>query len=162
MPTVTALDGRAAVAEISHQLGGVLSRLTLTQLASLPTDGGANTAWIIELPVRNSQGDTDVFEFRFEREGRGADEVDPAWSVQLSFDFEETGPVYAHVTVRGDEVTTRFRARDNGTADLIAGQLDRLRERFEKRGLTVNALACRPGEPPPTAAPPGNYVETRA
>ncbi len=161
-PTLPALDGRAAVTELSNQLSGVLARLTLSQLASLPTDASTNNAWIIELPVRNAQGDTDVFEFRFEREAHAPEDVEPAWSVQLSFDFESTGPVYARVTVRGDEVTTRFRARNKATSDLIAGQLDRLRSRFEERGLCVNALGCHTGEPPRSATVPGGFVETRA
>jgi hypothetical protein len=144
-----AADEPAALARhVLHQVEGALARVELGQLASLRSEGTNAPFWLLELPVRAPDGETDVLQLRIERDGGGTDAQGlPVWAVSLTFDFGALGPVHARVAVRGEQVSTLFSAEREATVARLRGELGSLESAFAQRGLTVGALGCRAGAP---------------
>jgi hypothetical protein len=133
---------------VLQQVEGVLARVELGQLASLRSEGTNAPFWLLELPVRAPDGETDVLQLRIERDGGGTDaQGQPVWAVALTFDFGDLGPVHARVAVRGEQVSTLFSAEREETVARVQAALGSLESAFAQRGLTVGALGCRAGAP---------------
>ena len=60
-------------------------------------------------------------------------------SALLHLDMENLGSVDVYVSMKGTKVSTQFRLKDDSALDLIAGHIDLLNERLNKRGYTMNA-----------------------
>lgn len=133
---------------VLQQVEGALARVELGQLASLRSEGTNAPFWLLELPVRAPDGETDVLQLRIERDGGGTDaQGQPVWAVSLTFDFGDLGPMHARVAVRGEQVSTLFSAEREETVARVQAALGSLESAFAQRGLTVGALGCRAGAP---------------
>ena len=60
-------------------------------------------------------------------------------SALLHLDMEHLGSVDVYVSMKDTKVSTQFRLKDDSALDLIAGHIDLLNERLNKRGYTMNA-----------------------
>ena len=60
-------------------------------------------------------------------------------SALLHLDMENLGSVDVYVSMKDTKVSTQFRLKDDSALDLIAGHIDLLNERLNKRGYTMNA-----------------------
>lgn len=60
-------------------------------------------------------------------------------SALLHLDMEHLGSVDVHVALTDQKVSTKFYLKDDSALDLIAGHIDLLNERLEKRGYSMNA-----------------------
>ncbi len=72
----------------------------------------------------------------------------PVWRIELAFDVAPLGPLQVQAQLAQGMLSSQLWAERAGTARLIDGELDHLRERLLAAGLTVNELACRQGTPP--------------
>ena len=134
--------------ELLRQVEGVLNRGQVHQLQNLHAENQGRPLWAMELPIRTEQG-IDLFDLRIERDAehqRGDSESIP-WSVTLAFDLDGLGPIRAAVSLRGDQITTRFWAERETTSTLFNQYLDTLRSRLHHAGLNVGRLECRCGMP---------------
>ena len=64
----------------------------------------------------------------------------------LHLDMEHLGSVDVYVSMKDTKVSTQFRLKDDSALDLIAGHIDLLNERLNKRGYTMNASFVKKGE----------------
>ena len=162
-PPPAAVDTGALLAELARQADGALARVQTTQINLLVQDG--QPPWLFELPVRHGD-DVDVLQLLLDREGDGAGDGERAWSVRLSFDFRELGPLHCLVVLRGGEVTTSWWAERQATAGLVDEHLSRLAERMRELGLDVGGMRCVHGKPPAAAVegttPGGRLLDERA
>ena len=67
-------------------------------------------------------------------------------SALLHLDMEHLGSVDVYVSMKDTKVSTQFRLKDDSALDLIAGHIDLLNERLNKRGYTMNASFVKKGE----------------
>ena len=67
-------------------------------------------------------------------------------SALLHLDMENLGSVDVYVSMKDTKVSTQFRLKDDSALDLIAGHIDLLNERLNKRGYTMNASFVKKGE----------------
>lgn len=153
-PTLTLRDSPGAVrSTLQRQAEGVLARLQLNQLVSIPHHDSQSVAWHMELPIQGASGKFDVWSLRISREKPGgrrpATAGKPIWSIILAFDLPELGPVQAQVSVGSGNVSTVFWTDRSATHALFERHLGELRERFKNAGLTIDHLACRQGIPAP-------------
>ncbi len=132
-----------------QQADGVLARLQICQLSALPTQDQAQPYLTFELPLRHGN-QVDVIQLRIEREETGSqDEADRQWTIQIAFDLEHLGPVHARLTLQNRNISTVFWAEQPRTADLFEQHLAELHGKLASAGLTVGAIRCQIGKPPP-------------
>lgn len=65
--------------------------------------------------------------------------ADGTVSALLHLDMEHLGSVDVHVSLTGQNVSTKFYLADDSTLDLIAENIDLLNKRLEKRGYSMSA-----------------------
>jgi hypothetical protein len=146
-------DASGPADHVLKQVEGALARVELGQLASLRSDDAHAQMWLLELPVRSPDGETDVLQLRIEQEAGGAPgEEQPVWAVSLAFDLAELGPVRARIAVRGEQVSTLFYAEREATVVRVRSELSDLEEALTERGLSIGSLGCRAGVPAPVPA----------
>ena len=135
--------------ELMRQVEGVLARGQVQQLNSLHAEQQVRPMWAMELPLRSDQG-IDLFDLRIERDkqqGEEYTEVMP-WSITLAFDLHGLGPVRAVVSLRGDQISTRFWAEHPETNLLFNQHLDLLHSQLSHAGINVGKLECQCGTLP--------------
>jgi hypothetical protein len=152
---LAASDAFAPADHVLKQVEGALARLELGQLASLRSDDASGPMWLLELPVRSPDGETDVLQLRIEQEASGAAEDSaPVWAVSLAFDLAELGPMRARIAVRGEQVSTLFFAERETTVARVRTELGDLEDALSERGLRIGSLGCRAGVPARSSDPP--------
>ncbi len=141
--------------QLLSRVEGVLSRVQLHQLASLPAVEGGRAEWMMELPIRNEQN-TNVVQLKIEQEtGGGAVQGANSWTVTLAFDVDPWGPMQARVTLRvmpggdpgGEQVSVQFWAEREHTVDVFQHALPQLQSALEDAGLTPASLSAIKGLP---------------
>lgn len=146
-------DAAETLRQLRQQVEGALARVQLGQLASLPAEDDGRRAWLLELPLRQPDGQVDVLALRFEEEAaRGHADESPRWQVSLALDLPGLGPVQAHIALRGGSVSARFQAESAATVRLFEHHLSELQQRLRAAGLAVGSLAAAQatGETPAT------------
>ncbi len=147
-----AAGARPVAAELLQQVDAGIARIQTSQLASLPNEATHSAVWTAEVPVRH-QNQTNVFDFRIARDGRGDTSTGmETWSVSLAFDLEQLGPVRALVSISGTQASVNLWAEQADTAQLFNNHLESLRSGMAGAGLGVGQVCCRHGVPP--TAPP--------
>jgi len=133
-----------------------VSRLQTHQLSSLAQtqtspDGTQVTTWQIEVPMRD-QRDIVPLQLKFQREDEPQqnrkEKPETLWKVELAFDVAPLGPLQVQAQLLQGSLSSQIWAENSRTADLIAAELDHLRQRLVTAGLNVGELACRRGTPP--------------
>ncbi|MEJ1159044.1 flagellar hook-length control protein FliK [Prosthecomicrobium sp. N25] len=181
-PTPSHLAGDAQPRDLARaalgEAEGALSRITLSQIASVPPDPEAPAAgaaaqaapppaqWTFEVPVRLPEG-TGVAQFQVERDGRGAAaEADgPTWRIRFSVDIALVGPVHARLSLVGQHLSVGIWTERPEAADLLAVEVAHLRQALEGASLAVDEIHLAAGRPPQAgdAAPgAGRFVDRSA
>lgn len=139
---------RLAAAAVSRLQTHQLSSLAQTQIGP---EGNLLTTWQLEIPMRNQQELVPV-QAKIQRDEspkKGAKEpAETLWRVELAFDLPPLGPLQVQAQLARGSVSSQLWAELPSTADLIASELNHLRERLTDAGLNVGELACRQGTPP--------------
>lgn len=161
-PAIAAGDSMdLALSVLLRQVAATIARFNVHQLHSVaqqqgvgPEPGVANS-WIVELPVRHGE-QVHVFQLLIDEEERERrkDEEDEgqrkgrAWKFTLRFDIDPLGPMYAQVRLVEHSVSARFWAEQPHTLRAVRAELDTLKGRLGKLGLTVEEMDCVQGAPP--------------
>ncbi|WP_181296647.1 flagellar hook-length control protein FliK [Pseudomonas sp. Q2-TVG4-2] len=133
-----------------------VSRLQTHQLSSLAQtqtgpDGTQVTTWQIEVPMRD-QREIVPLQVKLQREEETQhshkEKPETLWKVELAFDVAPLGPLQVQAQLLQGSLSSQIWAERSGTAQLIAAELDHLRQRLVTAGLNVGELACRQGTPP--------------
>ncbi|QGZ30516.1 flagellar hook-length control protein FliK [Stutzerimonas stutzeri] len=149
-------DDEADLELLLKLAAAAVSRLQTHQLSSLAQtqtnpDGTQVTTWQIEVPMRD-QRDILALQVKFQREEASqhsrSETPDVLWKVELAFDVSPLGPLQVQAQLMRGSLSSQIWAERSRTADLIAAELDHLRQRLVTAGLTVGDLACRQGTPP--------------
>jgi hypothetical protein len=153
------------------EASGALDRVRLLQIASLPDavrdgDPGRGARPLVEVPIALPGGQMPVMSLAVEREGRGpaGDGVGPTptWRMRLSLDLDETGPIHALVSMKGEEAGVTLWAERPETASKFRAALPALRDAFAEEALGLDTLQVRDGAPAqPRAARAGSFLDRR-
>lgn len=171
LPTLNAeIPPQEIVARLIDQTEAALSRLQLTQLASLPADGEPPARHldhiahplVVEVPIAFGQ-QTAVAQLRIGEEEHRAGETDaPGWVVRFSLDLEPLGPIHALVRLQGETIGVSLWAeRPETSARLKDGSAD-LDAALSGAQLQVSEIRVKAGKPeagPSTGA--GVFVDRR-
>jgi hypothetical protein len=148
-------NGEADLETLLKLAAAAVSRLQTHQLSSLAQsqvspDGTLLTTWQLELPMRDRQ-DLVPLQVKLQREEppeREKKDQETLWRIELAFDLAPLGPLQVQAQLLRGSVSSQMWAERAGTAQLIAAELEQLRERLSAAGLSVGELACRQGTPP--------------
>lgn len=155
-------EGEDSLENLLKLAAAAISRLQSHQLSSLEqtgrtADGNLLTTWQLEIPLRNAH-DIVPMQVKFQREEPPNDDrqdapesreiKDQLWRVELAFDLTPLGPLHVQAQLIRGNVSGQLWAQHADTAELIASQLDVLRQRLNDAGLSVTDLECHQGTPP--------------
>lgn len=131
---------------LQEELEGALATITLKQLAALQAHERGTCFWSFEIPVR-LQNEMHSIELRIEREDKASEEdmESEDWKVQLNVTLPQLGPIEAELFMRGSKVSVVIYAQQAETANLMDGNLHRLKSGLENAGLSVSVLLCHQG-----------------
>jgi hypothetical protein len=130
---------------------GVIARLESHQLMHLQQREPQQTQWFIDLPVRHEQH-TDVLRMHVQRDQRESQEEDAIWSFSVSFDFEQTGPMLAKLTL-AENLSIQFYAQRAATVDLIHAFAEQLETTLAELTHQAINIRIRQGMPHPDSLP---------
>lgn len=130
---------------------GVIARLESHQLMHLQQREPQQTQWFIDLPVRHEQ-QTDVLRMHVQRDQRERQEEDAIWSFSVSFDFEQTGPMLAKLTL-AEGLSIQFYAQRAATVDLIHAFAEQLETTLAELTHQPINIRIRQGMPHPDSLP---------
>lgn len=137
------------VVALRHGIDAALARLVVNQIDSLPRDTSMAAPLVIELPLWWN-GRPGMLRMRIEPDdaARHEENAAPGWSVWLSLEPGELGPVHCRLQLRGEQVSAGFWAERETTAALFRENLGKLESGFQQEGLTPRHMHCQAGKPP--------------
>ncbi len=137
---------------LAMQIEGALARLHVNQLASLSSPQQL-PLWVIELPLRHDNH-IDLVQLRIEQNtsSHTPDAQERPWSISLALEPGDLGPLYARITLLGQQVSVTLWAEENTTASLANRNIERLQDDLAQAGFNIGTLHCQQGSPP--HAPP--------
>ncbi len=151
-PTAASLVPDAARA--SAETEAALARIELNQLRAVPRGEGAPPGWLVEVPVRSGDRQ-DLLTLRVEPDPRTDPDGHPrGWSVSLSLDLPELGPIQARVGWQAHTVTATLWAERPETLDRLGRHSGELADALRAAGLAPAAIRCLPGPGPGPRPPP--------
>lgn len=136
--------------ELRTRTRQALARMVLHQWSSIESSHENHSLrWLVELPLRSQDG-IDIIHMLLERDcrRRQKNDEDPSWRVALALSLPELGPIHAHITLAGKQVTTRFWVESPESLRRLRAALPNLRQALEGRSLEVTVLNASAGEPP--------------
>lgn len=152
VPAVTTSAGLNSALELTTtlatQVEGALARLHINQLASLSSTPNG-PLWAIELPLRRDNK-IDLIQLRIEQDATShtAHTQERPWSISVGFELDDLGPVYARITLLGEQVSVTLWAEENTTAILANHNIEQLQHDLTQAGFHAGALHCQQGKPP--------------
>ena len=66
----------------------------------------------------------------------------------MGFELDDLGPVYARITLLGEQVSVTLWAEENTTAILANHNIEQLQDGLTQAGFHAGALHCQQGKPP--------------
>ncbi|MDZ4296759.1 MAG: flagellar hook-length control protein FliK [Moraxellaceae bacterium] len=130
---------------------GVISRLESHQLMHLQQRDPQQTQWFIDLPVRHEQH-TDLLRMHVQRDSHEGQEDETIWSFSVSFDFEQTGPMLAKITL-AEGLSIQFYAERAATVGLINEFAEHLQTTLAELTHQHISIRIRQGMPHPDSLP---------
>ncbi len=161
-PALNDLDTQA-IAALQHRTDAALARVIMNQIDSLSRDASATTPLVVELPLRwNDQPAVLRLHIEPDDAARREENAVPGWSVWLSFEPGDLGPVHCRLQLRGEQVSAAFWAEHEATTALLRENIERLGSGFQQEGLTPQHLRCQTGRPPLPAPRRHDILDERA
>ena len=131
---------------LEEQVKGVLSKIVVDQLISLPEDARTKQSWNLEIPFLDDQQAASI-KLIIDREQRRKNNPETLqWSVFIELQPPKLGTIQAKITVTEQGVNAYFRAAHEDTNQLIQSNLALLREQLHSMGLQTGELGSRQGQ----------------
>ncbi len=132
---------------------GVLARLTLDQLNSLPKDDALKHSWTLELPFFHIQADDSVkLQIELDQHHAEAD-TGKNWAVSITITPPELATIHCRVSCYDGTINTRFWSEAIDTVNTINAHLDHLKKQLESKGLISGFMQADQGMPTQTDKP---------
>jgi len=132
--------------QLIRQVESSLARTQLHQLNTLQDQDSGKLAWSMEIPVQQ-EDETHLVKLDIEKES-DKQEGEAAVTVNLAVNLESLGPVYARITLVGNNVSVVFWAEQEYTFTLANNSVHELQSNLEKSGFQSPKINCHHGQPP--------------
>lgn len=144
-------DNQELLKDSLQKAQGALAKLTLDQLNSLPKEESPKQAWSLELPFFHDKY-ADSVRMEIEQDKAGGENRQPSWAVNISVTPPGLATIHCRITCYDGSVNSRFWSEAAETVEKINGNLDYLKQQFEKNGLTAGFMEAHLGRPKPADA----------
>ena len=126
---------------------GLLAKLTLDQIKSLPQDDSPKQSWILELPfVERQQAHSVQIEIEQDKAGDSESEQ-KNWLVSITITPPELATIHCKISRYDGSINTRFWSEGAATIEKINAHLDYLKQQLEQKGLTIGFMEAYQGKP---------------
>ena len=149
-PGLTALLASAGEHDVASLIGrlhadvhAALARIEVTQLEATTVP-----AWLIEIPLRGRDDETDVLQLLLEAPA-DSDTQARAWTLGFTLDLPALGPVQGELQLRDLRLAVRLWAQRGESTAQLEQQFGALRHRLAACGLLLDQLTCQTGLPKP-------------
>ncbi|MDH5631709.1 MAG: flagellar hook-length control protein FliK [Gammaproteobacteria bacterium] len=164
-PVAELLPGQKPVMpDLMKDVTAALGRINILQLFSGHADAAVQTWWT-ELPFVNASH-VEVLPLVIEQDSSHVTGGDGKhrWTVNLGFDLDGIGALYARIAMVETQVSVQFWAEREESVDKVNSFLSTLRSDIESDGLSISILHCDHGQPSQTltSALPDQTLELRA
>jgi hypothetical protein len=152
---------QAVIGHLQHRVEAARSRLLLQQAAS--AGGKPSTGpWLFELPLATPQGAA-IAQFQIDADESSETEpnTERTWRARFTLDVGGTGPVHAHLALRGEDLMLGLFAESDETAARLDQDRTQLADALQAEALNPQ-IAIRPGAPKTAPAPVGRFVDSAA
>ena len=150
-PTLSDADSNLEILrQLLRDVRGTLTRQESHQLLHLQQND--KTQYMIELPVRSNDG-IDVWQLHFHKfDKTDREQANPQqqstkeepqhnWTISLSFDLPELGPIRARIT-QNPELKILFNAGNSATTALITSKRHELEQTLAAQGVSTQSIEC--------------------
>jgi hypothetical protein len=150
-PTLSDADSNLEILrQLLRDVRGTLTRQESHQLLHLQQSD--KTQYMIELPVRSNDG-IDVWQLHFHKfDKTDSEQANPQqqstkeepqhnWTISLSFDLPELGPIRARIT-QNPELKILFNAGNSATTALITSKRHELEQTLAAQGVSTQSIEC--------------------
>lgn len=132
---------------------GVLAKITLDQVGSLPRDDTPKHIWLMEVPFFN-QDTPESLQLVIEQDKQPHHETGQKnWAVSITITPPDLGTIHCKISCYDSNINTRFWSDTGSTVDKINSHLDYLRQQFEQKGLKAGFMDAQQGKPTQSNAP---------
>lgn len=138
---------KALIAELARDVNTLLSRIETNQLTSLKNESTSLQNLLVDLPIQNG-AKIDSFEVLFESRQVDKKPSNKTWTVTIRFDLEPMGPMFARVSMQNERISTNFYAEQQDTAQLLAANIDVLRDSLLASGVEIDQVNGSRGKVP--------------
>ena len=140
-------ENSVQIDELRQKAEGVLAKITLNQLASLPNDT-PKQVWQVDLPVWDKQAGVPVPRLEIEKESHPSSSptTTDAWSVTLTLTPPQLGTLRCKVRLLQQQISVYFFSERPQIAELIQTHLETLQQQLQEKGLQPSVLAAYQGQ----------------
>lgn len=152
---------QAMIGHLQRRVAGAQARGLLQQAASA-TGRAAAGPWLFELPLATPQGAA-IAQFQIDADQPSASEAsaERTWRAHFTLDLPGTGPVHAHLALRGEDLMLGLFAEAPDTAARLDQDRAQLATALQAEALNPQ-IAIRPGVPQAASVAAGRFVDSAA
>lgn len=133
--------------ELLQKSNGVLARIILDQLNSLPREEGNKQVWTLELPFMNhKQAEQIRIEIEQDKQDSKRQRHD-TWSVNITVTPPSLGTIHCKIISIDRVVSTRFWSENQSTVHKIDRNLAYLKQQLENNGIKPGIFEVQQGKP---------------
>lgn len=142
------LDSLPDARELNRQVEQSLNKIQLNQNNAVVIEKNEIPTWTMDIPVKNGK-QIDILNVSIYKDGSRSDSDNQGlWNIQLKFDFEPLGEIFAKVSLYNQEIMTSLWAEKTETREMIKVHLHELETDLAKKGLDVGCVQCLAGKVP--------------
>jgi len=128
--------------EVQSKTEGVLARLMLNQLQSLPQEDSNKQVWAIDLPFTDKKEKTTSVKIQIEENNKKVDDPEQkSWSATLTLTPPNMQTLHCKISYLNQAIHTNFWSEHKQTMQLIQNNLDYLSQRLDQAGLTPGNMS---------------------
>ena len=147
------LETMAQLQQMKSACEGALAKITSQQLTPL-TRESEQPLLLFDLHFKDGSA-YHLINFRMEREPAAVNQGARGWTITLSFDFEELGPVAARLHLCGNDIHTLINAEKDSTVALMASHIGLLETALGRIGFDQIRVGVAQG----SISPPNDIAE---
>lgn len=154
--------------ELRQKTHGVLSKIILDQLSSLPREESGKQTWSLELPFfQHDHADIGQVTLSIEQDqAEKTEKPHRGWTVNMILTPPNLGTIHCKINSFDKIVSTRFWSENSATVAKINRHLDQLQQHLAEQGIRLGVMEVQHGKPQmnmPTAAMRGkNLINEKA